>query len=137
METITAATLPSILKQSFEKALLSAPCPDFYDSSKTLWEMWLKIEKRTWHRHANLPIKRTKCEKLKEEFLKLYAEIKIEEEKLKEKTGNPTKGWGYFITPPNKHEQTILRGFEGRKGRYVTRFSYRRGRKIQKIFYFK
>jgi len=101
----TVASTPPDVLQLFQSALLATPCK-FHDDSETLWRIWIYIENRLWYKLRGQPGKKKKCETLKEEFLKLYAQIK--EKELKEEAENAPKRFFYYINLPNRRNDRIF-----------------------------
>lgn len=133
LATITRATkmiLPKIL-QYFDSNLLSFPCPKFREDSETLWQSWIYIES-LWKKLDKCLIKKSKCEKLKKQFMELYEQAKIKEKERETEKKHPTQMPFYRIDSVSKKDDEVFRF--SKKGRYLrTNFIGRKYGKIYKI----
>ena len=102
----TLCTLPPIIRQFFNKILLTCPCPELRDNLDKLWRMWLYIESTI--RPNIIPSHREKFEALKNQFMDLYVRTLAKEKELKEETEAKAKEFLYHITMPDKRSGDIF-----------------------------
>ena len=123
----TIACVAPIIRQLFDRALLSHPAPKLRDSLLTFDRMWAQALKLWYKLDAN-PQRKARCDKLKEEILELYERAKIKEEECESQKGHKTQEFGYHVSVPQGLAQDVHgRLAFGRKDgsfKYVFRKNY-------------
>lgn len=89
--------LPPFIREYYSSKLLQTPHPKLREDSETLWYVWEYIEKKLWKKLDSLPIKKARCELLKQIFMELYERTKIKEKEREKDSRHPTQMPFYFI----------------------------------------
>jgi hypothetical protein len=106
METIKV--LPPQIKQFFDKNLLSKDSPEFRDSCKVIWRVYLYIKNRLRKKVDNDPIRLNKYLELEKQFLELYERTKAKEEERKIEEGHHTQEPFYYFRKTNGNYQWLF-----------------------------
>jgi hypothetical protein len=88
---------PPLIREYFSSELLQTPHPKLREDSETLWYVWEYIEKNLWKKLDKQPIKKARCELLKQIFMELYERAKIKEKEREKETRHPTQVPFYYI----------------------------------------
>lgn len=83
--------IPPEVIQLYRRALLEAPLPQFRDTSKDLWRVYIWIVRKLIKKASYNPIRLKKCLELEQEFLDLYEQTKIKEKERQEQKEHHTQ----------------------------------------------
>lgn len=125
---------PPKIEQHFNEKLLSVPCPKLRDSTETFDQMWCEALK-LWKKVENNPIRKQKCELLKQEILELYERAKAKEKERESQKDHKTKGFMYSVAIPKGLAQDVYARLRFRRKAGSFSYLFRRNdafRKIQK-----
>jgi hypothetical protein len=105
----TTCVIPPPIIEYFSHALLSMPAK-LCDDSESLWRIYTYIKIKLMHKANYRPEWKAKCERLEQEFLKLYERAKTKEKNIKAETGYKTKEPFYRIDVSNRSNQNVFEG---------------------------
>jgi hypothetical protein len=126
------SSLPPPIEQFFNRLLLSAPAPLFRDSSQTI-DLMLKEVNKLWKRLDCNPLRKARCEALKQEILELYERAKIKEKEREGQTYHKTQEFGYHVALPKTLDRDVYARLRIRRKGGAFKHEFRPNYAISKI----
>jgi hypothetical protein len=107
MDIETTFTFPPPIHQEFSRGLLCAPWPKYSDR---LWKYYQHVKTKLMKRAEYSPQKKKKCLELEQEFLELYEQAKVKEEKSQTAFRNKAEGPFYYPRFSSKGDKRLYWG---------------------------
>ena len=99
---------PPDIRQYFNKAMLTTPCPKFRESCETLWKIYQRL-KKDWRKVERIPSMLEKCLKLEKEFLEIYERALAKEKECEGKKDHATQAFFYYIERIDREGEEAFR----------------------------